>query len=162
MPSLQRWEVGAATPNVRDGSCHCGCRSYHSRRGRWELPLRRCWRWELYRPSSSGRWEPPLQVQKVGVPQSNYKITQHKLMFQSPRSVPELVLNIKTSAVRHGSLLVRSAPRRTVNTLFIQTLGRSDTAGHAYCTATLNVCGYNSCIRAVSYTHLTLPTILRV
>ena len=112
--SLWMWEVGVVLPLQRGWRWE----SSLSRCGRWELcclsdevwevgvalPLRRGWRWE----SSFQMWKvgvlspdvgggscaaTPTRLE-VGVPQSNYKTTQHKLMFQSAR-FPERVLNFQ-------------------------------------------------------------------
>ena len=145
--SFQMWKVVVLSPDVGGGSCAATptrCGRWESSLQMWEvgvvLPLRRGWRWEssfqlwkvgVLSPDVGGgscavtptRWE-------VGVPQSNYKTTRHKLMFQSAR-FQERALNFQLhnfSGPRR-SLVAPSDTERTVNSRFIGTRGRSDTAG---------------------------------
>ena len=139
-----RLEVGVSFPDVEGGSpvsrcgrwelcCHSSCGRWESSLQMWELgclsdevwevgvalPLRRGWSYA----ASPTRLE-------VGVPQSNYKTTQHKLVFQSAR-FQERVLNFQLHNLSGPlrSLVAPSDTERTVNTRFIGTRGRSDTAG---------------------------------
>ena len=124
--SDEMWEVGVLSPDVGGGSCAATSTrlevgvSFPDVEG--VSPVSRCGRWELCCLSD--------EVWEVGVPQLSYKTTRHKLMFQSAR-FQERVLNFQlhnfSGPLR--SLVAPSDPERTVNTRFIGTRGRSDTAG---------------------------------